>query len=141
LGAVGAGLESATYEVYDPAYDQVVAMQIISTFTDANIQDIKTTVYINRLIDMLDQPLDGLFLGLSFDALIEGIWWHLAKYITDQKNVAICRWCGHYFGRTRKTQKFCPSSTQHVMEVQQGARIRAVSLCANRYRLKKHRSE
>jgi hypothetical protein len=121
--------------------DKMHAVNLITTVIQWNISGIESTLYSRAYRFDDESALDSLFMGFMFGSLIEGIWWHLARYVAGQGDIAICKGCDHYFERTDKRQQFCPPPEEHVLEAQHGIRQRAQSLCANRYRLKKHRAK
>jgi hypothetical protein len=132
---------STTLGEEDHESDTYFALSVIDKFIHGNISGIQPMMYMKGMFRQDLRPLDQIALGFTFTSLIEGIWWHLARYVTDQRDIAICKYCGHYFERTDKRQQFCPPPPEHRDEVAGSIRRRAQSLCANRYRLKKHRSK
>lgn len=120
------------------------AARAVTEIIESNIQGVRPILRVEpteaRPEGAAAPPVSRLSGSYTFRALIEGIWWHLSDYVTRQHEIARCKECDTYFQRTRKAQEFCPAPEEHVREVKSGVRTRAVSLCAQRYRTRKSRS-
>ena len=129
---------------YSP--EEVVA-ETIAEFVSANLEGVKSTVHIKDPVWRVGPqgasapPLSRLSQVYMFDALVQAVWWHLANLVTGQREIIRCRGCGFYFERTDKRQEFCPPPKEHVLQAKYGQRARAASLCASRYRTRRHRSK
>ena len=89
-------------------------------------------------------PADGnenrLELGYRWTALFQVIYWHLAKVVTENRPLGICKECSNVFERTDKRQQFCPAPQEFVLHPRSDSVARAQSRCALRYRARQLRT-
>ena len=132
-----------------PGYgpEEVVA-ETIAEFISGNLPGIRPIVNLRDPVWMTGpqggsaaRPLSRLRTMYLFDALVQAVWWHLANFVSGERDLAKCRECGHYFERTDKRQEFCPPPEEHALQARHGQRARAVSLCASRNRTRRRRSK
>ena len=88
-----------------------VARQIVADIVSENISRLRQTL---RLVDDPDrfgaERSARLKLQYSFTALIEVIYWHIARLAEQGDGVGVCQdeECGEFFHRTYQKQLYCP---------------------------------
>lgn len=87
-----------------------------------------------------EEDENQLQLGYQWTALFQVIYWHLAKVVTENRQLGICKECVNVFERTDKRQQFCPAPQEFVLHPRSDSVARAQSRCALRYRARQLRT-
>ena len=145
-------LDSDGNPIYNPGireehfieWDAFEAIKFITKVVSSNIERLSSSLYMRGGgIIRRGESFPRLNLGLSYfaDSLVETIWMLAAYTFSDRVEVGRCQYCGHFFKRTDKRQRFCPAPEIHVNEVKLGIRNRAQSLCNMKARDKRRRAK
>jgi hypothetical protein len=134
--------EGISFELLDQTPEEF-ALKIISNSIAKNLEGTSPAIEIEP--DAPGQPpaspLSRLRFSFRWNALVEVAYWHLAGVVTAGRRIARCKECGGFFEQTDRRQEFCPPSEEEIIQARQGARSRAQSRCALRYRVRQQRQK
>jgi len=81
----------------------VLARAIVADLVSRNIREL------GQILRVVESPT-RFVLGYTFAALIEVVYWHVARIAEQGDSVGRGEACGQYFHRTHGKQRYCPAS-------------------------------
>lgn len=89
------------HTVFKDSSPEHIARVLILTIVNDNLQTIHPRL-------MLAEPGGKLALYHDFAALLDVIYWRLARIAVSSERLSRCAYCGQYFLRTHGRQQYCP---------------------------------